>query len=269
MAMAVLKDQQLLLVNVTNGASIADRHRPGPDPGRRRGPGRQPVADDRRQPRPDPARRRRCADRAHSMAICSTTLVGGQVEAEDLAEEAELAVEGGADVGRLTEAVLLAGERPVGDGHALGPEGGDDLLRLARRHDLVLQALEDDQRTVDEVDVEERRPRLVHVARLRPRADQAVEVAGLELVRVAGEGGEVGDPVVVGAGAEDVLEGHRGEDREPAGGAAADAEPSRDRCRPARRGTGRPPRSPRRRRCPTGRAAARGTHVRSPSTRGG
>ena len=54
------------------------------------------------------------------------------------------------------------------------------------------------------------------------RADQAVQVARLELVRVRGQRLEVADAVVAGAGLEDVAEGQRAQRGVAAGAAAAD-----------------------------------------------
>ena len=68
----------------------------------------------------------------------------------------------------------------------------------------------------------DRRALAVEVGALGIGADQAVEVARLELVRVAGERLEVGDAVVAGAGREVVVEGERAERRVAAGAAAAD-----------------------------------------------
>src|SRR5690349_8796878 len=59
-------------------------------------------------------------------------------EPEQLGEERQLRLQRPDDVGRLAEAVLLALEREVGDGHPLGPQRVDDHLRLVGRHDLVL-----------------------------------------------------------------------------------------------------------------------------------
>ena len=66
---------------------------------------------------------------------------------------------------------------------------------------------------------------LVEVGALRPRADQGVEVARLELVGVAGEGRRVGDAVVRGARREHVAERERAQRGVAAGRAAADREP--------------------------------------------
>ena len=63
----------------------------------------------------------------------------------------------------------------------------DDHLGLRRRDDLVLEALEDDHRRADLVGVVDRRALAPQIGRLRPRADEPVVVAGLELVRVVDE----------------------------------------------------------------------------------
>jgi hypothetical protein len=77
-------------------------------------------------------------------------------EAEDVGVEGQLGVEGSADVGRLAEAVLLAGEGVVGDRDALGAQGRDDHLGLGGRDNLVVETLEHDERPVDRIDVVDR-----------------------------------------------------------------------------------------------------------------
>ena len=89
----------------------------------------------------------------------------------------------------------------------MASQGLDDHLGLARRHDLVLDALEHDERAVELVDVVDRRALDVEVAALGVGADQRVEVAGLELVGVRGQRLEVGDAVEAAAGGEDLAEG--------------------------------------------------------------
>ena len=123
-------------------------------------------------------------------------------EPEHPAVKVELGLERPPDVRRLAEAVLLALEGQVGDRHALGPQGVDDHLGLRRRHDLVLEALQHDERAVEPVDVVDRRALDVALALLGVGPDERVEVAGLELVGVAGQGLEVGDAVEAGAGGE-------------------------------------------------------------------
>src|SRR5918994_2173010 len=141
-------------------------------------------------------------------------LCGRQVEAEDLGVERQLTVERPADVGRLPEAVLLALERDVGDGHPLGPQGVDDHLGLVGWHDLVLQALQHDQRPLD-----------VEVAAGRIGADEPVEVAALELERLGGQRLEVGDAEVARTGGERVAERQRRQGGVATGRATPDAQP--------------------------------------------
>ncbi len=62
----------------------------------------------------------------------------------------------------------------------------------------------------------------VKIAPLGIGADQAVEIARLELVRVLGQRFEIADAVVARAGFENVAEGQRAERRVAAGAAAAD-----------------------------------------------
>src|SRR5437868_6432206 len=69
-----------------------------------------------------------------------------QLEAEDLGVEAQLAIQGPADVLGPAKAMLLAFEGQVGDGHPLLLEGIDDHRGLVGGDDLILEPLEDDQR---------------------------------------------------------------------------------------------------------------------------
>ena len=62
-----------------------------------------------------------------------------------------------------------------------------DQLRLRRRDDPVLEALEDDHRRADLVGVVDRRALAPQLLGLGPRADEPVVVARLELVRVVDE----------------------------------------------------------------------------------
>ena len=85
----------------------------------------------------------------------------------------------------------------------------------------------------------DRRALAVQVAPLGIGPDQAVEVARLELVRVARQRLEVADAVVARAGREDVAEGQRAQRRVAAGAAAADRQPLGVGQRRARPGSAR------------------------------
>src|SRR6266545_2029999 len=151
----------------------------------------------------------------------------GELEAEHPAVEVQLGLDGPLDVLGPAEAVLLAGERQVGVGDALGVERGGHPLGLGGRDDLVLQALQQDDRAGQALGVVDRRPLPVQLGRLRPRADEAVQVAGLELVGVAGQRLRVGHAVVAGAGGEQVAEGERAQGGVAAGAASPDGQPPR------------------------------------------
>ena len=141
----------------------------------------------------------------------------------------EFGFEGADDVPGAAEAVLLAFEQVVVDADALGAQGLDHRFGLVRGHDAVLVALEEDDRAGEAVAGFERRALAVEVGPFGIGADESVEVARLELVGVAGEGGEIGDAVVAGAGGEGVPEGERGEGGVAAGAAAADEQLARVR----------------------------------------
>jgi len=80
------------------------------------------------------------------------------------------------------KAVLLALEGQAGIGDALGVEGARHLLGLVWRHDQVLQAVQQDHRARELVGVADRRALPVQLGGLRVGADQAVQIARLELV---------------------------------------------------------------------------------------
>src|SRR5207302_11377090 len=115
-------------------------------------------------------------------------------------------------------------EGEAGDGQARAADGVNGQLRLAGRDALVRQALEDDQGAVEVVDVRQGGALDVEVLRLRPGADQRVEVARLELVGVLDEGDQVAEPEMVGAGPEVVARGQRGQGRVAPGAATRDGD---------------------------------------------
>src|SRR2546427_714514 len=83
--------------------------------------------------------------------------------------------------------VLLAREWDVGERDIVGLQRPDHLLGLAGGDDQVLQALEQDDRTGDPIGEVRRRSLTVDVLRFGVGADQRVEVARFELVRVLHE----------------------------------------------------------------------------------
>ena len=106
-------------------------------------------------------------------------------------------------------------------------EGRGDELRLLRRDDLVVEALEDEDGHGDRIDGMDRRSLAVQAHRLGIRAEQARVVVRLELVGVLLEELEVGDTEQADAGREEVAEGERRERRVAAGAAALDGQPIR------------------------------------------
>ena len=148
------------------------------------------------------------------------------LEPEDLRVERQLGVPRIDDRLRLAEPVPLALVQAVRVRDVLGPQGGHDQLGLRRRHDLVLDALQDQHRGRQQVGEVDRAPRAVGLLGLGPRPDHRVLVPALELVRVAlGERHEVGDPEVRGARREHIGERQRADHDVAAGAAAANEEP--------------------------------------------
>src|ERR1700749_4969813 len=123
----------------------------------------------------------------------------GRLEAEDLPDEGELGLESTPDVLALAEAVALALEREVRVRDALLVERGDHHLRLARRHDLVVEPLQQQHRTLEAFGEGDRRTGPVEIRVLRVPTDERGVVARLELVRLGGERLHVGDAEVTDA----------------------------------------------------------------------
>ena len=138
------------------------------------------------------------------------------------------------------EAVALALEGHVGVGHPAAREGLHHRLGLRRGHDAVVEPLEEDQRPGEARGVMHGRALAVEIGAGGPGADQAVEVARLELVGVPRQGLEVADAVVAGPGRELVAEGQQTQRRVASRAAAAGQQARRIggalRRREARRG---------------------------------
>ena len=81
-------------------------------------------------------------------------------------------------------------------GDATGAQGGGERVALVTGHDAVLDALEESDRVDDVAGVEDGRALAVAVGGLGEGTDERIEVAGLELVGVAGEREQVGNAVV-------------------------------------------------------------------------
>ena len=121
--------------------------------------------------------------------------------------------------------MLLAHEGHVGHRQPLLPHRRGHHLGLIRRHHLVVQALQQDERAVQLVHGVNRRPRAIGGLHGGIRPHEPIHVARLELVGVARQHFEIADAVVAGAGLERVVERQRRERRVAAGAAAARDEP--------------------------------------------
>src|SRR5215469_3116064 len=141
--------------------------------------------------------------------------------------EIEFAVERPLDIGGLAKTMLLAREQKEADRHLPAAQGVDHLGSLVWRHDPVLAALEEYHRARQALGMEERRAGAVDGLHRRIWADEPIEIARFELVRVLGVRCEIADAVVARPACEDIAERQRSERRESAGAAAGD-----DRARP-------------------------------------
>src|SRR5262249_19022236 len=148
-------------------------------------------------------------------------------DAQHLAIEGQLLLEGPPNRLRASEPVPLPGEGNVDDTEPAPAQRRHHRLGLSGRHPAVVEALEEEQRGGDAVGRVQRRARDVQVATLRIAADQSLVVVRLELVRLAAERLEVPDPVIAGAGREDLVEGQRAENGESSGAPAPDQQRTR------------------------------------------
>ena len=121
--------------------------------------------------------------------------------------------------------MLLAGERQIGAGDALAPHRVKHQLRLVGRDDAVFQPLQQNDGAGQAVGLVDGRPPAIDVRALRVRRHQSVQVSGLELVGVRRQRGQVGNPVVAGAGGEHIAKGQRGQGGVAAGAPAPDCQP--------------------------------------------
>ena len=112
-------------------------------------------------------------------------LVGG-FEAEDVGVEVEFGFVGADDVFGFAESVLFAGEGDVCDGHAALLERFENQLGLVGRHDFVFQTLQEDHGAAEAIEMVDGRALAVTGFILWVRADEPIEVARFEFVRVVG-----------------------------------------------------------------------------------
>ncbi len=128
---------------------------------------------------------------------------------------------------RLTEAVAFAFVH-LEDMRRL--DAGGDALGLSRRDDVVLVALEDQQRRLNILGVVERRPIVILLLGLGELADEAFGVMEFELPSGGAEAEEVGDAVKGGAAFVDLgVLREDVENGETAGGTARDQQTARIR----------------------------------------
>src|SRR6266508_5209458 len=150
-----------------------------------------------------------------------------RLEAEDLREEGEVRLERPLHVRRLTEAVALSLEGDVRVRDTALSERLDDHLGLCRRHDLVVEPLQQQQGSGERVGLVDGRAFAIGGDRLGTRADEVVVVVRLELVRVLVEGDEISDAVVRRPSRELVADREREQRRVAARAAALDLDTGR------------------------------------------
>src|ERR1700693_293336 len=144
------------------------------------------------------------------------------LEPKDPRQEVHLPLDRAPDVLLLPESVLLALEWDVRIRQHLLPADGNEFLGLTRRHDLILEALEEDHRNLEVVREVDCGAIPVHVRSLRIRTDERVDIARLELVSVFNERLEVADPEMARAGVVEITLGQRKQRGESAGGSTCD-----------------------------------------------
>src|SRR5438874_10402732 len=141
---------------------------------------------------------------AKTLEVCDLErleLVCG-LEAEHAANEVQRRRDRAAHVLPLAEAVPLPLECNVRVRNALAIERVGHHLRLVREHDLVLEPLQKEQRSLDPVGEVHRGTRPVELDLPRVGPDQRVEIARLELVGLDRERLDVGDAEVAHTGRE-------------------------------------------------------------------
>ena len=127
--------------------------------------------------------------------------------------------------GPVAEAMALAGEEMHLHRDAPFPQGQRHAFGLIRRHHRILQTLEKDHRHRDAVGVQQGGTLPVGGRRLRPRPDQAIEVARLEAVGVARHALQVGHGIAAGAGPKHRAATEGCQHREARGAAPLDRNP--------------------------------------------
>ena len=113
--------------------------------------------------------------------------------------------------------MLFALKGNVGVPNSLCYQGVPEHLGLRRRHDLVVETLQQQHRTRDTVDVRQRCALDIEVVCLRQRPDEAIEIARLKVVSVLREANQFRDAEVRGASAERVRTGEGGQSRPTTG----------------------------------------------------
>ena len=172
--------------------------------------------------------RRRAPGGARHSAMpgsCERLEVVGGLEAEDRAEEREARLQGAADRVGAAEPVALALEREVGVRDAVGREGRDDGLGLAGRHDPILEALEDEHRARDLVEVMDGRSLAIESRRPPDTARRADPGSATRTCACRGPGASRSPtPYRLMPAAKRVPEGQGGEGRVATGAAALDGQ---------------------------------------------
>ena len=123
--------------------------------------------------------------------------------------------------------MLLAGKRKVGNRYALSPQRRDHALGLIGRHHFIFQPLQENDRTVQLLDMVDRRTLAIYFAVQRKARYQPVAIARLEFMRLAYQSGEIAHPVVARASFECVAKGKRSQSCVAAGAAPANDKPRR------------------------------------------
>ena len=121
--------------------------------------------------------------------------------------------------------MLFPCEQQIGHRNPPGAQGINHHLGLVGQHDLVLIPLQEEHGTGDAFGSGQRRPLLVDVRLLRVPAHQRIQISGLELVGLPGQGTEVADPEVANPDMEPVGEGQAGQRGEAARATAGNRQP--------------------------------------------
>src|SRR5688572_4787824 len=126
---------------------------------------------------------------------------------------------------RLTESVAFIWKAQIFAGQTFRLQGCNEGFGLSGRHDLVVQALEENDGAGYAIGKINGRALPVNLRRLGIRPHQGIQVSRFEFVRIESERREIPNTVTTGAGGEYVMKNQRAQCRVPSSAASANRHP--------------------------------------------